>query len=106
MPTPYLDFILKIGADPEALGAFVKDPNGDPAAAALTQQQKDALIAAWWGGIEPLLIAENPNVAQQEEAKPGAQIGWNMFRILGGVLLGRDSVGSNVVTGGPPPPSP
>ena len=98
---PYLSFILKIGSDPAAMAAFVADHLNDPAAAALSQAQKEALFSGWWDGVEPMLLAENPNVAAEEEAKAGAQIGWNMFRILAGVLLARDSIGSANVTGLP-----
>ena len=80
-PTPFFDFIQKIGKDPAALKAFVADPMGDPAAAALTREQKEALLSAEFSKIDKLVRAENPHFEQAAALAPGAQIGWNMFQI-------------------------
>ena len=100
MPQPFLDFIVKIGKDPAALAAFVKDPNTDPNAAGLTPGQRAALFSADFTKIEPLLVAENGSSKAQQEAIPGAQIGWNMFRVGGAILLARDQLARNTVKGG------
>jgi hypothetical protein len=99
MPQPFLDFIVKIGKDPAALAAFVKNPD-NPDAAGLTQPQKAALFSADFTKIEPLLLAENGSSKTQQEAIPGAQIGWNMFRVGGAILLAKDQLANGTVRGG------
>jgi hypothetical protein len=101
MPQPFLDFIVNIGKDPEALAAFVKNPAGVATAAGLTPAQKDALLSTdFTDRIEPLLRIENPGAQKQQEALPGAQIGWNMFRIGGAILLARDEIANGTIVGG------
>ncbi len=80
-PTPFFDFIQKIGKDPAALRAFVAHPKEDPAAIALSDEQKEALLSADFSRIDTLVKAENPAFEQPAALTPGAQIGWNMFQI-------------------------
>jgi hypothetical protein len=101
MATPFLDFIVKIGSDPAALAAFVENATNDPGAAALTPEQKSALLSTdFFSKIEPLLLAENPASKSQQEAIPGAQIGWNMFRIGAQILLARDQLANSSIKTG------
>ena len=100
MPQPFLDFIVKIGRDPEALAAFVKDPATAATAAGLTPGQRDALLSTDFTRIETLLLTENPSAKKQQEAIPGAQIGWNMFRIGGAILLARDQIANGTIVAG------
>jgi hypothetical protein len=88
-PHPFFDFIQKIGKNPAALKAFVADPMGDPAAAALTREQKEALLSADFSRIDTLVRAENPHFEHGAALTPGAQIGWNMFQIDADILAAR-----------------
>jgi hypothetical protein len=97
MPTPFFDFTVKISQDPAALDRFVKDRENDPDAAALTKEQRQALLSGEFSQIRPLLADENPDVAAIAEAQPGAQIGWNMFRLQSQILAARDRKASGLL---------
>jgi hypothetical protein len=56
---PFYAFVDLIGNDDAALHAFCADPNGDPAAAYLTAEQKEALLSGQWRRIEEQVAAEN-----------------------------------------------
>jgi hypothetical protein len=56
---PFYAFVDLIGNDDAALSAFCADPYGDPAAANLTAEQKEALLSGEWRRIEAQVSAEN-----------------------------------------------
>jgi hypothetical protein len=93
MSQPLLDFVHKIARDDAALRRFVADPAGDPDAAALTSAQKTALVSGDFAKLKAALIAENPSVAAQEDAKAKAAqaaaplIGWNMAVLEGKIQV-------------------
>jgi hypothetical protein len=84
MSHPLFDFVDKIAKDDAALRRFVADPFGDPDAADLSLEQKTALISGDFEKLRPLLVAEDKQLAAQEEARALKQaplIGWNMVAL-------------------------
>jgi hypothetical protein len=90
MEHPFFDFFEKIATDDTALKAFVDDPQGDPAAAQLTAEQRRALLSARFSEIDRLLREENRDVVALADSHGlgGAsadgvqQIGWNMAPLM------------------------
>jgi hypothetical protein len=84
---PFFEFVDKIGTDPKALEAFLDNP-GAFSPHPLTSEQKDALLSANFGVIEPLLRQEFPGVEAEfhrrlrERGLAAQAIGWNMIVLL------------------------